>query len=411
MRQVSAPVWRSTARRAVLPGGLEAPDELADGRREQLLRGGVAEHPRGGLVGVDERPFGVLDGDGLGERRQRRGELGLHRLELGEQPGVVERERGAAAEHLRELDVVAVVAPAGVRRRDERQRPEPAAPRAQGHGDAREDPERAQAREVLVVGRKPPQHVVGDRRQEPRLLGIARLVDRPRGAGGEHRGARVPGGAGHAHGEALQLALAHRVDDADVGDRRHDEVVEPGDGVLERARPVGDLGDPRQHGEALAVARDLRAIAGREAREDADDRGDGDAVDPDAVPEVVAPDAAQHREQDRGAAHDGDVAGAAEQRRQQRRDDDEADDRRLRLGEDVDQRERARDRQAGRERQDAVATSGRQPEPVRRWRRHAADDTRRSAGQRTPPAAARNARQPPWAVISRASVTASASQR
>ena len=82
------------------------------GVAEQLLRGAEAEHPRGRLVGVDQGAAGVLHGHRLGERRQRRGQLRLDRLELGEQAGVVERERGAAGEHLGELEVLVGVAAA-----------------------------------------------------------------------------------------------------------------------------------------------------------------------------------------------------------------------------------------------------------------------------------------------------------
>ena len=85
------------------------PSSLVVSKRSTIACTGVAssscgeceaEHPRRGLVGVDERAPGVLDRDRLGERRERDRELGLDRLELGEQAGVVERERGAAGEHL-----------------------------------------------------------------------------------------------------------------------------------------------------------------------------------------------------------------------------------------------------------------------------------------------------------------------
>ena len=358
-------------RRAVLVGRLEAVDEGLHGRREQLLRGVVAEHARGGVVGVDERALGVLDGDGFGERREGDGELGLDRLELGEQAGVVEREAGAAGEDLRELEVFGAEAPARVRRDDERQRPDAPAAGSQGDDDERGRAQPAQQLEILGAGGHVDKQRVGDLFDEPRLLGVGWVVDGPRRAFGELAGdlvivsGRAPG---DAHREALELAPADRVDDADVGGDRHDEVVEALDGVLEAARPVGDLGDGSEQREALAVAVDLRAPA----RGHDGERGHrGHDEDPLEVAEGagVPPERARQGERDRDGADDDDVARRADDAGDQRREQDDPDDRRRRHRDDVDDGERRRDRQSGSERQHAAAW---QPAESRRRRRHLA---------------------------------------
>jgi len=123
-------------RRAVLVRRLVRIDDLLDRCREHLLRVVVAEHSRRGLVGVDQAAARVLDRDGLGELREGGGELRLGRLELRGQAGVVERQRRAAGEHLREVEILLAVAPAGAARHDQRQRPEPLRAGAQRHDQA-----------------------------------------------------------------------------------------------------------------------------------------------------------------------------------------------------------------------------------------------------------------------------------
>jgi hypothetical protein len=162
-------------------------DDLADRRRQQLPGGVEAEHPRGGLVGVHQHAFAALDRDGLGERRERDRELRLDRLELREQARVVERERRAAGQHLRELEILVAIAPARVLGHDQRQRSQPASSRAQRHDDARRRAQRVQPLEVPRVDGDLPQHRVVDVPQQPRLLRVAERVGRGRRPAGEHR--------------------------------------------------------------------------------------------------------------------------------------------------------------------------------------------------------------------------------
>jgi hypothetical protein len=172
-----------------------------------------------------------------------------------------------------------------------------------------------------------------------------------------------------AHGEALQLAAADGVDDADVGDRGDDEVVECGDGVLQAAGAVGDLGDGRQQGEALPVAARVRAPAREQDGQHDHGRDDPDAVDVCVRSEVVMPDPAQRDEPERDRADRDDVARAAAEHRQQRRQHDDADDGLVRLHAGVDDRQQRRDRQARGERERAPA---RRPSTTVGRRGHAA---------------------------------------
>jgi hypothetical protein len=177
--------------------------------------------------------------------------------------------------------------------------------------------------------------------------------------GRDHGGDLLAARSGGAHRQATDLAAADRVDDAHVGDRRHEQLVERRHRRLEVARAVGDLADRRENGEALAVAVGALAVAGGEHRDDRDRHADRHPLDVDAVAEVVVPEAAQRDEHRRDRADDADVARVAVQAADERREHDEPDEDERRADRDVEHREQACDRQAGGQRERTSAACGR----------------------------------------------------
>jgi hypothetical protein len=91
---------------ARLGEGLEGVHDRLRRRVDQLLRRVEAEARGGGGVGVDEAAVGALDGDGVRKAVERRRQARLDALQAGEQAGVLERERDAAGEQLRELQLI-----------------------------------------------------------------------------------------------------------------------------------------------------------------------------------------------------------------------------------------------------------------------------------------------------------------
>jgi len=161
---------------------------------------------------------------------------------------------------------------------------------------------------------------------EKRLLGETGIVGLQRPAGGEGGRDLVAAGTVRPHRQTPDLARADGVDDADVGDRGHEQLVESLHRRREVPRAVGDLASRREHREALAVALCALAVA----RGDHGDGGDGDAdreaLGVDAFAEVVVPDAAQRDEQRRGRADRRDITRIAVQGADERGEDDEADE-------------------------------------------------------------------------------------
>ena len=145
------------------------------------------------------------------------------------------------------------------------------------------------------------------------------------------------------------------------------------DGVLERARAVGDLADRGEQRETLPVSVHPRPPARDDEREHAHGADDADALDVRGDV-ALAPQPARDGERHRERPDDDDVARPAEDRREQRRHHDDPDHgvRRRRPG--VDDGKRRHDRQPRSEGEHATAIR-RQPAVVRRRRRHAADDT------------------------------------
>ncbi len=350
--------------RSVLLRRVERVDELVDRRGQQFLRRRVAEHRGGRLVGVDERASGVLHGDRFGERREHHGELRLDRLELGEQPGVVERQRGAAGQHRGELEILARVGAPRVGGRQQRHLAEPATACAQRHDERGADLQRAQIGELLLVGGQATQEFLADAPGVKRLRGKAGVVGLQRGAPAEHGLGRRAAGSGGAYGQPAHLAAADGVDDADVGDARHDEVVECQHGVLQAARAVGDLGRGGQHGEALPVPGRARPVAGGQHGDRRDRGADGQPLEVAAGQEVVVPRTAQQHEEGGRDADGRHVAGISDQAADQRGEDDERhEDVRL-TDRDVDRREQPDDRQADEQGDRSAAVPGRGHEAI-----------------------------------------------
>ena len=365
LRELSLAMERETADLAAAQTDLGATDEEALGavtpavaraaEAEDAWRAAVAD-----LAAADgQGALGALHRHRLGERRQHGGQLRLDRLELREQAGVVERQRGTPGEHLGELEVLGVVVAPRAGGHQQRQRSQSAPACAQRDDDRRADLQAAQPLEVGVVLGQGAQQVVADALGEERLLGDADVARIERLARRERRRDLLAHRPGGAHRQAPHLAAADRIDDADVGDRRHEQVVQRRDRVLEAARAVGDLGGRGEHREASAVAGRAGAVARREHGDRRDRDADEDPLDVGPLAEVVVPDAAGCDGGDRDRPDERDVARLAEQRDDEWREHDESDEDDRRADRDVERCEHPRDRQSCEKRDRAAAVPGR----------------------------------------------------
>ena len=244
-----------------------AVEDLGERRGHELLRRRRAEEGGGGLVGEDERAVGPLHRDRLAEVLEHRLQAPLGPPELGEEPGVVERERGPAGRLAGELEVVLVV---GVLAGEaqEREHAERATPRDERDDDGGRVAHAQHQPQVLLGAREALQVARRQLGQEPGLaaarglgdgvIGVPEqrelLADRPQGLGRAGIGGED---GGSAHG----AVVGDEIDDAHLG---HVGDGEPDDLVEHRARLGGRLEQPAR--AVQEVGAHARAALDREDR-------------------------------------------------------------------------------------------------------------------------------------------------
>ena len=251
------------------------------GRRLGTAAGDVADHHHpapGDAEGVVEVAADLVLGAGravhrgdgpAGDVRQRRrqqaalqgrGDLrpfALAALEIGEQAGVVERQRHTTGEDAGEVGVVRAEAPAGVANADGQHPRRPPAG-SQLDGDRRAHAEGEQELQILLVVGDIAQVGLGNPFEEMRLLpgrrgGVSQALLERRRAFGEPPLNRLRPRAVDPHrGAANPLSLEH-VDRAEVAELRHEDVGDRLERLLQRAVAVGDVSD---------VAEDLETAPG-----------------------------------------------------------------------------------------------------------------------------------------------------
>ena len=228
------------------------------GGRDRVLGGLVAEHPGRGRVGEHELPVGTLDHDRLIEDRHHGVHPPLDALEVGKEPGVVERQTDTAREDLAKAHVLGVVhapRPGG----DQGQGAEVAAPRADRDHDPGTRVHPSQELEVVLRGGHPPQLLLPDvraplREMAPRALAAHQPLGQRRGPATESvlelLGVLVAAGA---DGDPrCAAAVADRVDDADIRRRSARPPRSPG----AASRPAAtSRRRPRRPSPAAAAAR------------------------------------------------------------------------------------------------------------------------------------------------------------
>jgi hypothetical protein len=251
-----------------------------------------------------------VDGHRLRDPVHHRVHPALDALEVGEQAGVVERQRKAAGERRGEVHVLADVAafrPGDADRqgaeqppaRDHRDRERGAQPEGGEEGaiyvavGQHLDVARAHPRQELRHRRDPEGGVAKPERDRRRSRSQCRLDRRPVGA------------PPHPDCRSVHLAGMDRVDHRQVRRVGDDQLGGALEGVGERERSIGDLADLVQEREPARIGAGALAKPGDQDRQRAADGELAEASPVVELAEVVVPDRAHRPERD-GEDGDGD---------------------------------------------------------------------------------------------------------